>query len=912
VATRFVLPFADVGAGIRPASGAQLFFTDTGTSTDRDTFSDEGATTPNTNPVIADSNGLFSDIFIDGTYRVILRDSDGVQIFEADPVRSNLIGAPVGVFNDVAAMVAADLSAGNYVTTNAYFGTFSINLDTPLGGANYSIMTLAHFVNATVGLTTPDNVVDHLLANGLVAMMDRQEGIHVTQGGVIGTAGNPSNGTDESARLQGVLDALRTGDVLSLNGIETIFTSQPLYLMSDTNWPAGFTADVVANIEIDMGRCRIKYNNSVEFSAIYQDVPIHNQVQTLATTTNRTPAMFQVSISGLNLHSGFFDGNMVARAAVVGNPVGISDEACIHLIACKFPIVTDIVCNDSMGDGIKLGDPFTAGAVVGSAFRGANSLDGLTEDGFLSNIQAINNAGSTVNVISADRCSINDINADNLNNTANFIAAVEAPAVKFESDLARSFFNSLGFSRVTQHSVKSVFARACPTGGALVIQNSRDVHITDIVIKQGSDDFGIGRIVGQLGVDGSKFCSASGISYCQIGEDNVQHNSVSLLEVSGDSNVFQDIKIVPQVNNGVITHNSFESIFIVDDVSARCIIKNVSGFIRTSVNTGFFIDFQGGNQVNFLLADIDVEFISASVGISTFVRAGANNDIRFDNLKIAAPDTLDMFTNSDGVFDLTSSGNELTVTNCIFDFRGFSLVGSSTSVEANTVYFKNILCRGMVMFPTPIAFDHMTFDGVTVQSMFNLGGGNESAMLGLFCEASQVIKIMNCEVNSNGRFGFNQATEGVIITTSGSFNDLGTFQCEMLNNRFFGGRAADDLVRSEAFENGGGTASFRPWNNSVISAKFISQGNVINGSNRLDINPIALASLFQVDLAASLSRFTMLPGSKVDVVLGTSVGLNNAMFITQFGTGGQNLGGDLININFVSNILNPRLSISLL
>lgn len=89
MSSRFILPFADVGSGIKPSDGAQLFFFETGTSTPKDTFSDQLATpTPNANPVIADSKGVFGDIFIEGTYKVVLKDKNDVQIWEADPVES--------------------------------------------------------------------------------------------------------------------------------------------------------------------------------------------------------------------------------------------------------------------------------------------------------------------------------------------------------------------------------------------------------------------------------------------------------------------------------------------------------------------------------------------------------------------------------------------------------------------------------------------------------------------------------------------------------------------------------------------------------------------------------------------------------------------------------------------------------
>ena len=83
--SRFVLPFADVGSGIVPSDGAQLFFNEPGLETDRDTYSDAAGTIANSNPVIADATGLFSNIYIKGNYDVVLQDKNSVQIW-ADSV----------------------------------------------------------------------------------------------------------------------------------------------------------------------------------------------------------------------------------------------------------------------------------------------------------------------------------------------------------------------------------------------------------------------------------------------------------------------------------------------------------------------------------------------------------------------------------------------------------------------------------------------------------------------------------------------------------------------------------------------------------------------------------------------------------------------------------------------------------
>lgn len=82
MSSRFIMPFADVGSGIKPSSGAKLFFFEIDGVTPKDTYSDQLSTpTPNANPVIADSNGVFGDIYISGKYKVTLQDKNGTQIF---------------------------------------------------------------------------------------------------------------------------------------------------------------------------------------------------------------------------------------------------------------------------------------------------------------------------------------------------------------------------------------------------------------------------------------------------------------------------------------------------------------------------------------------------------------------------------------------------------------------------------------------------------------------------------------------------------------------------------------------------------------------------------------------------------------------------------------------------------------
>ena len=70
-----------------PLASAKAYFYVTGTTTPLATYSDAGLTSVNANPVVADSNGRFGDIYlVAGRYKVVLTTSADVAIDTLDPV----------------------------------------------------------------------------------------------------------------------------------------------------------------------------------------------------------------------------------------------------------------------------------------------------------------------------------------------------------------------------------------------------------------------------------------------------------------------------------------------------------------------------------------------------------------------------------------------------------------------------------------------------------------------------------------------------------------------------------------------------------------------------------------------------------------------------------------------------------
>jgi len=96
--SRLLLPWGDVGPGISPYDGALLYVYEPNTSTLTTTYSDPELTIENDNPVEADEDGVFPDMFIGTAVDVVLKDKNDVQIRSATYVEG-AIESPTEVIN---------------------------------------------------------------------------------------------------------------------------------------------------------------------------------------------------------------------------------------------------------------------------------------------------------------------------------------------------------------------------------------------------------------------------------------------------------------------------------------------------------------------------------------------------------------------------------------------------------------------------------------------------------------------------------------------------------------------------------------------------------------------------------------------------------------------------------------------
>lgn len=68
-----------------PLNGGKIYFFEPGTSTPKDTYTDQGGGTPNAHPVVLDARGE-ADVFLNGNYDVTVDRSDDTQVYTQDDV----------------------------------------------------------------------------------------------------------------------------------------------------------------------------------------------------------------------------------------------------------------------------------------------------------------------------------------------------------------------------------------------------------------------------------------------------------------------------------------------------------------------------------------------------------------------------------------------------------------------------------------------------------------------------------------------------------------------------------------------------------------------------------------------------------------------------------------------------------
>ncbi|MCK5019411.1 MAG: hypothetical protein KAS32_20300 [Candidatus Peribacteraceae bacterium] len=288
---RFVFPTQTAqDSNGKALAGALAYFYETGTDTLKDTYTDNAYTTPQSNPVVADSQGSFPSIFLQGEYRVDLRNSadvsqpgypaDNVFVAKFDRQSKTVLALT---------MTDSDITLTNEQFDNAAFDisgvlTANVNLIVPnlenvfiIDNETSGSFTITVKHAASAGIIAPQGSRTQFYTTGI-----KIEGVFSSAGGTFTTLVTLANGDDIASATTVDLTAA-TGNTLHITGTvtTTALTMNPglqMELIADAAWPLTYDAtDMNLNTNGENYTCTVGDRLFVVYDGTITHVNIEKQ-----------------------------------------------------------------------------------------------------------------------------------------------------------------------------------------------------------------------------------------------------------------------------------------------------------------------------------------------------------------------------------------------------------------------------------------------------------------------------------------------------------------------------------------------------------------------------------------------------------------------------------------------------------
>lgn len=252
--SRFPVPFLHpVNGSGTPYPGALLYFYTAGTTTPLDTYSDLNLSVPNANPVVADANGLFGQIFLgSGTYDVVLKTSGGATIWTAEDVAAAAVSAAT---TTVAGIVELATTAEALTGSSAVLGMTPATVAAAIQ-QGFSYGTTGGSANA---ITVTPTVTPSALASGMVMYF------RASSTNTAATTINYAGLGVVSARVMGSsgVTACGGGEIIANNVYRAVYSgSDSAWVIENVGWVPAAINNLTAETALAVGDKFLMYDIS--------------------------------------------------------------------------------------------------------------------------------------------------------------------------------------------------------------------------------------------------------------------------------------------------------------------------------------------------------------------------------------------------------------------------------------------------------------------------------------------------------------------------------------------------------------------------------------------------------------------------------------------------------------------------
>ncbi len=300
--SRFPVPYLHpINGSGTPYPAAKLYFYVAGTTTPLDTYSDKDLSVPNANPVVADANGMFGQIFLgSGTYDVVLKTSADATIWTAEDVAAAAVSAATTTVSGIVELAT---------TAEALTGTSSTLGMTPATVAaaiqqGFSYGTTGGSANA---ITVTPTVTPTALASGMEVYF------RASSTNTAATTINYAGLGAVSARVMGSagVTACNGGEIIANNVYRAVYSgSDSCWLIENAGFvPAAITA-LTAETALAVGDEFLMYDIS---GKVPKKITLTTMTATQAEMEAGTSTAKLVTPNTMKWHDG------VAKAWTVGN-----------------------------------------------------------------------------------------------------------------------------------------------------------------------------------------------------------------------------------------------------------------------------------------------------------------------------------------------------------------------------------------------------------------------------------------------------------------------------------------------------------------------------------------------------------------------------------------------------------------